>query len=142
MKPSIITGAALLVLAVGQVNAACTDPQVTDTTTPNLQTLLSGNTACAMRGSDAWQEEHNADGTLWDYKKGNGDPIDPRKLVGNWAVQGTGASTVVSYSYPNDTGGPYTYAVHDTGDGTHYTFCGADTLEVSLVTGVNVGCGF
>ena len=149
MKPSIIAGAILLVLAAGQANATCADTQVTNATTPDLQTLLTGKTVCAMRGTDAWQEEHHSGpvtgAPLWDYKLGDGDPIDQRKPVGTWAITGTGTSTMVSYSYTGDTGGPYQYTVHDTGDGTHYTFCGSsasDTIEASLVPGINVGCGF
>lgn len=83
-----------------------------------LQTLINGNTVCATRGTERWQEQHRAGSQLWDYKRGPSDKVDPTKQVGTWVI----AANNVTYSY---TGGPsFTYSVHDNGNGT-YSFCNA-----------------
>jgi hypothetical protein len=54
-----------------------------------------GNTVCGRPGAgypggagsaDRWQEEHVAGGQLWDYKRGPGHAVDPRKQVGTWST--------------------------------------------------------
>ena len=162
MKPSIVASAIFLVVAVGQASAACTDPQVTDSTVPNLQTVLEGHTVCTTRTvtvgtgtrTDKYQEEHHSGDVvngapLWDYKLGDGDPMDPRKQVGTWAIVGTGPGTQVEYSYgagtplPGDPAGPYRFSVHHAaGGGTAYTFCGeSNTSEVLNATVIPSGSG-
>lgn len=83
-----------------------------------LQDLVSGNTLCASRNADRWQQQHHPDGTLWDYKMGPGHPVDPSKQVGTWRIQGN----QITYTY---TGGQsYTYSIHKvTGATARYDFC-------------------
>lgn len=116
MKRLIATSMVLLAGIAGEAMAACIPAtQVTGTA---LSTLVSGNTVCAMRGGEKWQEQHLQNGTLWDYKKGANDPVDPTKQVGTWTI----AADAVTYAY---TGGPsYTYSVYNDGGGT-YSFCTA-----------------
>lgn len=144
MKHSIIASAIVLTLASNAAVAACSPPGASRVTNTGgnaaLTNLLSGNTVCAVRGGDRWQEEHQAGGQLWDYKRGDGHPVDPRKQIGTWAVTGQGANTVVTYTY--DGGPSYTFGVWDDQDGT-YSFCEAGVLNVdnaTVVSGVNVGC--
>jgi len=90
---------------------------------PALNTLINGNTVCATRGSDVWQEQHRAGGQLWDYKMGPGHPVDPSKQVGTWSI----ARNFVTYCY---TGGIcYSYSVHGSAGG-RYSFCSANGTEV------------
>lgn len=135
MKRSIILGAVLGAFVSEGAIAACASPsvQVTD-----IAGLLSGNTICSGTAPNFnWQEEHHADGTLWDYKKGDGDPVDPRKQVGSWQVSGNTISH--SYAQGSASSGPFSFEVWDNGDGT-YSFCGATTVDFTVKTGVNVGC--
>ncbi len=117
--------------------AACNAPatQVTDAALTNL---LNGNTVCAARGGDRWQEEHQAGGALWDYKLGDADPVDPRTQVGTWSVTEAGAASVVTYDYG---AGSQSYEVWD--DGGSYSFCQAGVVNLdnaTVVPGINVGC--
>lgn len=140
MKLPLIASAVVFAFAAEGAVAACSAPaatQVRHNTTPSLTTLLSGNTVCAVRGGDRWQEEHHAGGVLKDYKRGPTDTIDPMTQVGTWAVSGTGANTAVTYSY---TGGSvYSYTVWDNGGGS-YSFCGAGGVDFTLRTGTGSGC--
>ena len=47
-----------------------------------LDTLVIGNTVCAVKGGERWQEQHRGGGQLWDYKMGSSDPVDPTAQVG------------------------------------------------------------
>lgn len=99
---------------------ACeTGTQVTDATNPTLTVLLSGNTVCAQRNGDRWQEEHKTNSELWDYKKGPTDPVDPSKQLGTWAI----TDNQVTYTY-TAFGAPesYSFQVYDLGNGS-YNFC-------------------
>lgn len=81
-----------------------------------LTNLITGNTVCATRGAEMWQEQHRAGGDLWNYKGGPGHPVDPSKQVGTWSI----ARNFVTYCY---TGGTcYSYSVHGSGFGP-YSFC-------------------
>ena len=53
----------------------------------DVQLLVGGNTLCASRGSDLWQEFHSGAGAiLIDYKKGPSDPVDRTERVGTWTA--------------------------------------------------------
>ena len=128
MKRQIAVGIVLFAGFSGGVIAApnCTTPNRVNGSA--LTTLISGNTVCATRGADKWQEQHRIGGQLWDFKKGSSDPVDPSKQVGTWGI----ASNNVTYSY---TGGPsYTYTVHDEGGGASYSFCSNGSVVVSGAT--------
>ena len=127
MHRLIVTTAVLLACISGQAAAICTAPS--RVSGANLTKLIEGNTVCATRGSERWQEQHRAGGQLWDYKRGPTDPIDPTKQVGTWSISMAMGGTV-TYSY---TGGPnFTYSVHDEGGGASYSFCSGGT---EIVTG-------
>ena len=113
--------------------AACTAAShVTGATT--LTTLLQGKTLCALRGTDRWQEFHQAGGALIDYKKGPTDPVDPTKQVGTWTVSGNGSGTQVRYSYGQ--GASYTYKVHTIIQDASYSLCSStEDLVVSMRSG-------
>jgi hypothetical protein len=117
MNRLIVSGSLLLLTCIsGQATAApCDGPS--RVTGAALSTLISGNTVCATRGADRWQEQHRTGGQLWDYKKGPTDPVDPTTQVGTWSISGNN----VTYSYMGEGPVPsYTYSVH--GSGT-YSFC-------------------
>ncbi|MHB1247203.1 MAG: hypothetical protein ACYCZH_12235 [Sulfuriferula sp.] len=125
MKRLIATSMVLLAGISGEAMATCASPatMVTGTTLTNL---VTGNTVCATRGGEKWQEQHLGDGTLWDYKKGANDPVDPTKQVGTWSI---GADTI-TYTY---TGGPsYIYNIYN--NGGVYSFCTNGAEIVSNAT--------
>jgi len=155
MKHIIFTGALLLSSAMaGEAMADCATNPVT-----NLNTLLSGNTVCdATATYDTCikhpspgckptvmgiQEEHLTGSQLWDYKKGDGDPIDPRKQVGTWSVANncsTNPTAPATVSYTYNVPGP-AYKVYSTVDG-NYDFCDGTTkvASVTIIPGTNIGC--
>lgn len=127
----------ILSLAVmpAMAEAACTSTsQITDASA--LRTLLAGKTLCATRGTDRWQEFHQAGGALIDYKKGQTDPVDPTKQVGTWTVTGNGSGTQVRYSYGQ--GANYTYKVHTIVQDASYSLCSSTE---DLVVSMRVGLG-
>jgi hypothetical protein len=113
----------------GEAIAACTGNSLNQT---QLATALTGNTACAVRGNDRWQELHQSGGALIDYKRGPSDNVDPSKQVGTWSIVGTGTNARVSYNY--GTGGTFTYQVFSNG-GSSYSFCNGTELLVSIKAG-------
>lgn len=99
-----------------------------NTVVQNLATLLEKNTVCATgvnaSAGDRWQEWHQplsgGIGTLTEYARGPGDPVDPTHDVGTWDIIGNGNNTEVRHNY---TGGQsYDWSVHDQGSG-NYSFC-------------------
>ena len=126
MKRLIITSIVLLAGISGEAMADCTAAQVTGRT---LMSLISGNTVCAMRGSEKWQEQHRSGGALWDYKKGPGDSVDPSEQVGTWS--GNFSASNVTYNYTG--GSSYTYTIHGPTGGP-YSFCTNGTEVVSGAT--------
>lgn len=128
MKRMIIVASILSTAIAGEAIADCNTPP-----TKNLKKILSGQTVCAVKGNgDKWQEEHNKDGTLWDYKKGPNDPVDPRSKVGSWSVNETGQGAAkkeeVCYDYAN--AGRYCYTLHQTGQ-RQYDLCTNGALDVN-----------
>jgi hypothetical protein len=72
--------------------------------TDEINASLSGKKVCVgSAGNWEAQEEHQASGQLWDYKRGDGHPVDPRQQVGTWSTSGTGGNARITHSY---TGGP------------------------------------
>ena len=66
----------------------------------NIASLLPGNTVCAVRGSDRWQEYHVPGGDLIDYKMGPNDKVDPTEKVGTWSIREASIThTYSSFSY-------------------------------------------
>lgn len=131
MKAIVAVGTVLLAVTTGEVLADCSAAtQVIHPPGPNqpnaLQALLRGQTICAIRGSERWQEDHRAAGALWDYKKGPNDKVDPSKQVGTWDVTGRGTNTIVTYNYGEPP--TYSFTVHQNSDGT-YSFCNTQTGE-------------
>jgi len=111
-------------------SAACTQ----ETLVNNPALVLEGNTMCSNNS----QEEHHTNGDLWDYKLGDNHPGDHRKKIGAWDVVNVNAITSIKYTYDN-AGGEFTFTLHWNG-GASYTYCGPETVEATLKTGINVGC--
>ena len=151
MKPIIFSGVLLLAGFANTAVANCTsDPIVQGRP---LEQLLSGSLVCGRPGAnypggasspDRWQEEHHTDGELWDYKKGNGNAIDPRKKVGTWSfvrANDKGATAIqVTHSYTG--GNSYTWDVRR-GSSLKFSFCKGS--EEHVVAYINpdggAGCG-
>lgn len=137
MKHIIYASALLLASTMtGEAMAACTTGGSWTQVTTLVTTLTNNNaalgmTACSLAGQGT-QEEHHNDNTLWDYKLGNSDPIDPRKQIGTWSVANDGTtSATVSYLYDGVTNsGPYTVYT----DGTNYDFCDGTNTSVGTFT--------
>lgn len=142
MKLTIIACAAVFAFSTEGVMAACSASSGAKQVNKDseLTALLSGNTVCAVRGKDRWQEEHHAGGVLKDYKKGPTDKVDPTKTLGAWAVSGGGTNTIVTYTYTG--GGSYSFTVWDNGGGSSYSFCKGNTpdLDFTLKPGTGSGC--
>ena len=150
MKYFIFTSVLLLNSVMsGEAMADCATNQLTDASNPTLNDLLSGHTVCEAAGDAAatgpdqsWgvQEEHRSGGELWDYKRGPSSTIDPTKLIGAWSVSGTGANTVVNYSYLAGGGGGI-YKVYNNGNAS-YDICNgpARVATVTVVPSIGSGC--
>lgn len=131
MKPYILIGLSAFALVSLDAAAQC-DP---NTRINQLQTVLPGQTVCATRGSDRWQEEHRTvtggelfGGELWDYKMGPGHTIDPSTKLGDWSIGGS-ANRQITYTYdafvpPTEPPPSYTFEVHETVTEGIYNFCG------------------
>jgi hypothetical protein len=93
-----------------------------------VNTLLTGNYACAnLSPTEHWNELHSSPYVL-DYKKGPTDPVDPSDTpshpTGTYVITGPDAGTV-TYTYPD--GGVYGYTIKGnlgttSGPGL-YSFC-------------------
>lgn len=130
MKRLMVTSLVLLAGISGEAMADCASN--TRVTGNALDTLIIGNTVCATRDAEKWQEQHRAGAQLWDYKKGSSDKVDPSKQVGTWGIR----ANEVMYYY---TGGPsYTYSVHGTAGGP-YSFC---TNGAEIVSGATFKLGY
>ena len=125
----VMTGVLLLggVGLAGQAAAACSGTALDVT---QLSAKFSGNTVCAQRAGDRWQEYHQGTGSgdLIDWKMGPGHAVDPSKQVGTWSATNTG----MAYDY--GSGGQYTYQVFDNNDGT-YSFCNGAEMAVTVRSG-------
>ncbi len=113
-------------LGVNAALATCGSPslQLTDAA---LASALSLKTVCVgSTGNWTNQEYHTGvtSGDVVDYKKGNGDPVDPTTTIGTWAVSGS----QVTYTYT--AGGSFPYTVWQNGDLT-LDFCNGTTAVVS-----------
>lgn len=141
MKLKIVVCAAVFAFSTEGAMAACSTPAATQVKNGDLGVLLSGNTVCAVRNGERWQEEHHAGGVLKDYKKGPTDKIDPTKTLGAWTISGSGANTNVIYTYTGG-GGSYPFTVWDNGGGS-YSMCkagGTLDLNFTLRPGTGTGC--
>jgi hypothetical protein len=126
MKRIILLSVLFLGAALGDAMALCRGTRVTD-----IQAALENKFVCAHRtsGNDTWSEEHgllSGGGILTEYAKGPGNPVDPEKAVGTWAV-GTGSfGATVIYNYTGDAGGPYTWSLFQIPNTSSYLFCQAN----------------
>ena len=143
MKLHLLIGAVALAMVGAEAMAQCaTGTRVSQQ--GQLNNLLNGNTVCAARGADKWQEQHRAGGQLWDYKRGAGDLIDPTRQVGTWAISGTGNDRTVTHTYNQfgTTTQTYEFQVWNAGGGL-YNFCGvggaSDVTGATILPG-SVGC--
>ena len=108
--PVLIAGAAVLFAsalpAYAQTSCAVSTG-VVQLNNAQITSLFTGQTVCGVPGpgypgspGDRWQEEHLANGDLFDYKRGPGHPVDPREKVGTWSVaQGLAGARGVSHRY-------------------------------------------
>ncbi len=128
-KSTLITAAVLLACAGAAQAQDCSCAPGSKRTTANTQlvNLLTNRMVCANVGDEKWQEHHNPNGQLWDYKLGPTDPRDPSSVVGSYSI----ANNLVTYTYG---GQPYTYAVCAVGTSS-YTFCGQRAIPGAKVGG-------
>jgi len=131
MKLLNMGSAVALTLVTGGAMAVCPGTPLTGAA---ISSLLTGNTVCVgTAGNWAAQELHVSDGSLVDYKRGPGHPVDPTEPVGSWSVDATAGT--VSHNY--GAGGTYTYKISANG-GTSYSFCstsGAPEILSNVKTG-------
>jgi hypothetical protein len=136
---------ALILLATlnsGHAVARCNNGQSWSRVQNLVATLTNGGgslgmTACSSAGQGT-QEEHHANGELWDYKCGNPGnfsttcakpAVDPRRQLGTWSVQQDGTpNATVTYDYTafgNASVGPL--SVFRDGTTSTYDFCDGNT---------------
>ena len=146
MKRSVIVAALALAGISGQAGADCSTGLILNASYLR-DTVLGNHTVCGVPGpaytgspDDRWQEEHHPGGALWDYKLGPGNPVDPRELVGQWAVIGFGFTTAVRYDYLD--GSSFTYRVYENPPNSgQLSFCtGAGEVVTATTTGIGGGC--
>ena len=106
--------------AFAQANTPCQNPGFLDKN--SILSAVENKLVCAKSttNKNRWSEEHLKSGDLYEYAKGSGDKVDPRRKAGTWAVKGAGNNTVIQYNY--GTGGTYDRGLW-TKDNTTYTFC-------------------
>jgi hypothetical protein len=136
---------ALILLATlnsGHAVARCNNGQSWSRVQNLVATLTNGGgslgmTACSSAGQGT-QEEHHANGELWDYKCGNPGnfsttcakpAVDPRRQLGTWSVQNNRTDhATVTYDYTafgNAPGRPLKVFRYRTT--RRYDFCDADS---------------
>ena len=98
----------------------------------DVAALVRGTTACAVRGSERWQEFHQPGGNLIDYKLGPTSTADPSEKVGTWlagVASRTNPVPTVTYNY--GSGGTYAYAVCAASAAATgpFLFCNVSTRE-------------
>ncbi len=122
----------LLAIAGNAIAVICPGPAagITRLNAGQIGAAFTGNLICAFRpgatdGNGRWSEEHTKAGDLFEFAKGQGDPIDPRRNAGTWqTISNPGKNTdVVRYNY--GTGGIFDWSVWEdkSGSPTKYHFC-------------------
>jgi hypothetical protein len=151
MKRAIVVALTALGTYAGTAHAGCGPAERLNEAA--LGKLLAGNTVCgrpvkpayAGDAKDRWQEEHHGaapGGAMWDFKKGDGDKIDPRKPVGTWAIIQV-APAVHGVRHVYSAGAPFDWTVHSIpSEPGAYSFCQRSTEFVRgrIKPGINVGC--
>ena len=132
MKRAIVIGTMLVLASATGASADCTNNHQTG----NFTTLISGTLICGRPGSgyagnanDRWQEQHRADGTIWDHKLGVGNPVDPETQVGTWSVNQSAHQYTATYP-----SGSFTYDLYQI-SGTTYSFCIGSSEQVRATIG-------
>jgi hypothetical protein len=157
-----LAGAVSITLIEGAFAAPCSNgSRITDTT---LADYLQGDLTCAYKpdntnGADAnarWSSLQTGTGLssaspLYEVARGAGDPVDPTKEVGTWAlvndsnaiVSNASDATRVQYNYGSNT---YTWEVWTLSGGPEpYQFCDPNNADERIayakdaVTGVTPG---
>lgn len=141
MKAFVLAATMACALVSGEAMAACTGNSLN---VAQLNTLLTGNTVCVPATTVpnmTWQELHSSAGSLVDYKRGPGHPIDPSETVGSWSVSGNPAGNSATVTHNYGSGGSYTYSVYGTGVvGTNHSFCGSGPEIVARVKAGGGAC--
>lgn len=103
MTRVIIVIAALLAYTSGAF-AACPGARLTSTTTPTLQSAISGRQINANSpGGENWKEIHCTDGRLQKVGVSPTDPVDPQVTVGTWSTNTNGSVAIYNYGTPATT---------------------------------------
>jgi hypothetical protein len=102
-----------------------------------VQQLVGGNTLCAMRNTDRWQEFHqgNSSGPLIDFKLGPTNPVDPTETVGAWSAQ-NGANSSLTHTYTG--GSSFTWLVCQV---TPTTYTLVSFGSAGTITGATIRAG-
>lgn len=129
MKAYLAASLLLITGFAANAHAQCVTQKVT-----NPSSVVANKLVCAHKGTPAnpgarWSELHQRSGTLTEWARGAGDPVDPSHDVGSWSVnRSTG---VLTYAYTGD--GSYSYQLFDDGGGK-YSLCTAQngTVEATI----------
>ena len=120
----------------GQAVAQTCPPGANAVTGTALVTLVAGQTMCAARAPDRWQEFHQgattAGGALIDWKRGAGHPTDPTETVGTWLI----SNDRLTHTYG---GTSYSWLVCRPGASPNITL--VSTGSSGTLTGVNMLAG-
>lgn len=143
LSRSVIVGL-LAASSVGSVWAqSCTCGGGSRMNQNQLAAALATRTACAVTGTDRWQELHSGaanatTGPLLELgNKAGGE------TVGTWTISGSGANTTVVYAYTG--GNSYSYSVCEEGTGSvtakSYHFCGVKNITNAKLVDGQGSCG-
>ena len=127
----------VVISAAAQSNP-CPNPGRLSATAIQALVGVGGRYFCSLRGAtnEKWNETHvggAATGNVQDFKKGASSVVDPTKVVGTYAITGTG-NGIIAYNYDGDPNSPYRYQVIGAGP---YSFCNVvtgETFSVSATT--------
>lgn len=142
MKASLAISVLLASVMSAGAYAQCSDGLIPGAV---LAVSLPGKIVCAYKTSatdpsSRWSEIHGVDGTLTEWARGPGHPVDPSQVVGSWSLDLLAGT--VTYTYGGTAGNPY--RLYDNADGT-YSLCGGDgnatVTKIVVPTGDNP-CGW
>lgn len=143
---------AMLTLPAHSQTACAASAGVVRLSDAQITALLTGRTLCGVPGpsypgspGDRWQEEHLANGDLFDYKRGPGHPIDPREKVGTWGV--ANGNTIGAFEVTYIYGGSLAFSwavfgpVVNVPGTSAYSFCKGNAEHVrATVIASGAGC--
>jgi hypothetical protein len=134
---ALVAATGLMAGHASAVDALACPVGTTQVTGSALQALVVNRTMCAASSSnsDTWQEYHDPNGDLVDWKLGENHPVDPKSKVGTWTA-GSDPNAQLTHTYGSSA---FSWLVCQPSTGTSYTL--VSTSGASTITGVTIKNG-